>query len=252
MILDAMDKIEQLVKAAHPEFIEIKGLPYMLGYDGLQPVISTGPKTISLHTLDGLVDFINEFVKDPISGDELTVTIEDFKTVSVSGKVVPTNHFYRFNYVVSSAEKQRFEFATNSVHGGWYSLEDFVIALMTNFEQTDVTKNLLEILGNVKETAVINHVDDGASQSVNTSAGIDRVLTKKVPNPVKLRPFRTFLEIEQPESLFVCRLKSGAKNGEMPTVALFEADGGLWKMDAISKISAYLAPALPTNVPIIK
>ena len=251
MIRAAMQEIERLVKATHPEFIEVKGLPYMLGYDGLQPVISTGPGTINLHTLDGLVDFINEFVKDPISGDELTVTIDDFKTVSVSGKVVPANHHYRFEYVVASAEKQNFEFGTAG-GSGWYSLEDFVVSLMTNFEQTDVTKNLLEILGNVKESAVINHVDDGASQSVNTSTGIDRMLTKKVPNPVKLRPFRTFLEIEQPESLFVCRLKSGQTNGGMPTVALFEADGGLWKMDAISKISAYLAPALPKDVPIIK
>ena len=30
-----------------------------------------------------------------------------------------------------------------------------------------------------------------------------------VPNPVKLRPYRTFAEIEQPESSYVFRIKDG-------------------------------------------
>ena len=47
----------------------------------------------------------------------------------------------------------------------------------------------------------------------------------KVPNPVTLRPFRTFIEVEQPESKFIFRMREGGR------CAIFEADGahGSWR-----------------------
>jgi hypothetical protein len=65
-----------------------------------------------------------------------------------------------------------------------------------------------------------------------------------IPNPVKLSPFRTFIEVEQPESLFVLRGRKG------PQWALFEADGGLWKIKAIQNIKNWLEKK-ELNVPII-
>lgn len=50
-------------------------------------------------------------------------------------------------------------------------------------------------------------------------------------------PFRTFIEIEQPESEFLLRAKKGYEGIEF---ALFEADGGAWKKEAIDNIAAYL------------
>jgi len=60
---------------------------------------------------------------------------------------------------------------------------------------------------------------------------------------VVLRPYRTFLEIEQPASAFVFRLRRG-REGELPTCALFEADGGRWKLEAIERIRDYLKEQL--------
>lgn len=57
-----------------------------------------------------------------------------------------------------------------------------------------------------------------------------------VPNPVYLKPFRTFTEITQPESAFVLRMR---ESGGIQ-VALFEADGGAWKNEAILAIKDYL------------
>lgn len=59
-----------------------------------------------------------------------------------------------------------------------------------------------------------------------------------MPNPVYLAPYRTFAEIEQPVSKFVFRMESG------PKAALFEADGGAWKNEAILKIKEYLQKEL--------
>ena len=51
-----------------------------------------------------------------------------------------------------------------------------------------------------------------------------------VPNPVKLQPFRTFHEISQPEIAFVFRMKNSQSG---VSCALFEADGGAWKFNAV-------------------
>ena len=58
-----------------------------------------------------------------------------------------------------------------------------------------------------------------------------------VPNPVRLRPYRTFGEIEQPESAYVFRIKDSERG---PAFKLVEADGGLWKNDAMKRIKEYM------------
>lgn len=70
-----------------------------------------------------------------------------------------------------------------------------------------------------------------------------------MPNPVYLAPYRTFREVTQPLSPFVLRMKQGREGG-LPTVALFEADGGKWKLDAIAFIRDFLREKIET-VPII-
>jgi len=63
-----------------------------------------------------------------------------------------------------------------------------------------------------------------------------------VPNPVTLRPYRTFSEVEQPASQFVFRMKTG---GSSPSCALFNADGGAWALEAIENIKRWLSDRLP-------
>ena len=58
-----------------------------------------------------------------------------------------------------------------------------------------------------------------------------------VPNPVKLRPYRTFAEIEQPESSYVFRIKDAERG---PAFKLVEADGSLWRNAVMKKIKEYL------------
>ena len=79
-------------------------------------------------------------------------------------------------------------------------------------------------------------------------AGIALVTEVKVPNPVTLRPYRTFMEVEQPAISCVFRLRQG------PMLSLHEADGGLWRLEAIKSIKAYLdaaMEALDQKIPVI-
>ena len=52
-----------------------------------------------------------------------------------------------------------------------------------------------------------------------------------------------FREIEQPESEFLLRTCLDDKN--IPRVALFEADGGAWRITAMRRIAEYIAKACP-------
>ena len=65
------------------------------------------------------------------------------------------------------------------------------------------------------------------------STGIELAATVEVRPYVNLQPFRTFLEVAQPESMFLLRLKEGGN------VGLFEADGGVWRLEATRNIAGY-------------
>ena len=97
-------------------------------------------------------------------------------------------------------------------------------------------------MSSIKDETVRISGDDGFTQTVTARAGVALVEEVKVPNPVTLRPYRTFMEVEQPPSSFVLRLRSGDKS---PNVSLHEADGGQWKLEAIRAIKAFLAEQLP-------
>lgn len=87
---------------------------------------------------------------------------------------------------------------------------------------------------NLKEETIQSIGDDGISQAATIKTGVATVEDVKIPNPVVLIPRRTFVEVEQPESQFVFRMQSG------PTCALFEADGGAWRNEAMLNIKKYL------------
>ena len=75
-------------------------------------------------------------------------------------------------------------------------------------------------------------------QKTTIKSGIANKTDVIVPNPVKLRPYRTFAEIEQPQSSYVFRIQDSDRG---PSFNLVEADGGLWKNATMKKIKDYLA-----------
>ncbi len=82
--------------------------------------------------------------------------------------------------------------------------------------------------------------DDGVTQKATIKQGIASKTEAIVPNPVKLRPYRTFIEVEQPVSEFIFRMK----DNQGIHCALFEADGGAWKNAAMKNVKDYLESAL--------
>lgn len=101
---------------------------------------------------------------------------------------------------------------------------------------------LLKVVGNVKEENVRETGDNGIAQAVTIKTGVASAADVLVPNPVSLAPYRTFLEVEQPASSFIFRMKDG------PSGAIFEADGGAWRNQAIANVREYLATELESEI----
>ena len=120
--------------------------------------------------------------------------------------------------------------------------ERFCIALQAKFlDAANSDKSeILRFAGTVEDGTVSEYGDDGVTQKATVKTGIASKSDVIVPNPVKLRPYRTFHEVEQPMSDFIFRMRS--EHGVQ--CALFEADGGSWKNEAMQNIKKYLCEAL--------
>lgn len=134
--------------------------------------------------------------------------------------------------------------------GKYLSIEEFIVGVQSRFVEDNTRQSVLRLFGNVKQEAVKTATDDGITQTVTAKSGAVLVTDVAVPNPVTLAPFRTFREVRQPSSLFVLRVQAGHSGG-LPTVGLFEADGGAWRLSAISAVHDWLREALPVEVAVL-
>lgn len=123
-------------------------------------------------------------------------------------------------------------------YGRFIDHEEFVINVQSKFLSDPGTDKdlILRFAGTVEQGTVAEYGDTGVTQKATVRMGIATKSDALVPNPVKLRPYRTFMEVEQPVSEFIFRMKD---SGGI-TCALFEADGGAWKNAAMQNIKSYL------------
>lgn len=91
---------------------------------------------------------------------------------------------------------------------------------------------------------VARKLDDGLTIEIRRvcTDGTRNACSILVKPRVSLRPYRTFQEVEQPESEFLLRLDKDEG------VGLFEADGGMWKLRARETVKAFLEAQLAEEV----
>lgn len=118
------------------------------------------------------------------------------------------------------------------------SQERAIVELQSLYAVTDDRDYLLSLLSRIDVNQGVSSVDNGISQEVSVKTGAVLKEQQTVQPIVHLQPYRTFLEVEQPASDFLLRLD---KEGRP---ALYEADGGAWKLEAKRNIAAYLGEQL--------
>jgi len=220
--------LEYIVGLGRPETVNINDREYST--EKLNPVLEPTASTLRVTTLDALIDYIKSKVDVDMVQPEL-IHVESPTSVKLYSPIYG-DFQQRECYIAAEPLLPEIQF------GRFMDSEKFIISMQSKFEKTDDLEAILKIVGNIKEEAVKNVGDDGISQAVTVKTGIAKVENVVVPNPAVLKPFRTFTEVEQPESKFIFRMQSG------PEMALFEADGGAWRTQAMKNIKAYLEKEL--------
>lgn len=197
------------------------------------------PKSLVVKTLTSLADYLN---KNPDSLTDLIIHIASPTKVDIYSSL-ETVMMQRYLFLEAFLSNLR-----AFLFGQWISVEQFIIAMQSYFVQDEETEKVIRLVGNLTDGKTTNFSDDGVTQQVTAKAGIARVENVPVPNPVILAPYRTFLEVDQPKSKFIFRIKS---QNDMPTCALFEADGGAWELEAIKNIKVWLEANLPEGTIIL-
>lgn len=184
---------------------------------------------IRINTLSGLVEYIKSGID---TMPEMIVEVSGPTRVCLYSQLNPN----RERETLMIADARIPDIPLNQFIGQ----ESFCIGLQSMFEHTDDLDLLKKFAGTVEAGTVAEYGDNGVSQKATIRQGIASKAEAIVPNPVRLKPYRSFLEVEQAESSFVFRMKEhdGIRCG------LYEADGGAWKLDAMQKIKAYLEQQL--------
>jgi hypothetical protein len=208
----------------------------------LHPVQHPEPRTMAIHTLTGLVDYVENHHDEDLKGQTPFFRVVSHKEVLLCSSLQGPFRQRTTFLAAEPPENRGYPF------GQWLDPETFIINLQAMFVQDEVTASLLALVTSIKEEQVRTSADDGVSQAVTAKAGVALVTEVKIPNPVSLRPYRTFLEVEQPAISCVFRLRQG------PMLSLHEADGGLWRLEVIKSIKEYLTDemdGLGQKIPVI-
>jgi len=256
-----------MLKAFVEKVIDLAKIEYIRDEDGreytskrLIPVPEPAPPVLLVDTLQGLVDYLRsgfdeEEIGRVLTGAETTVFAPESLPLAVALHVksphvvdafLPVREPWKERVVVASAQWGRTPFP----FGQWMDQENFLIKLQSMFvrqnhkEEVNDWQKVMDIAAKIVCEDRAEIVDNGIAQAVTVSRGVKKESGVILPNPVILRPVRTFTEVEQPASAFVFRMRS-----EPVALSLHEADMGAWEMEAKQSIKVFLEGELP-GVPV--
>lgn len=185
------------------------------------------PQSIMVNSLEGIVKLIS----DEYQEFDTTLFVEVVNHSNVEVYTSYRDNFKRDYLYCAKSDTPCFTF-------GWKDYDNAIIAFRSQFIENEGTEYILDILSRISDENSVSSEDNGMTQTVEARKGISLKTKERVNPRVKLCPYRTFLEVEQPESEFLLRLREGGQIG------LFEADGGMWRLAAKKNIKAYLESQL--------
>lgn len=233
MLKEAIEKIEELAK---PIILDKDGCTYAVNKDGeAQEIIPEAvyQSCLSLNSLDALVQMVRtEGVRGDRCADKLYLSVKDHMTVACFGHPQKDLREARIFYYEAQAKDVP----------GWDSevrmpFDKAAVALQTRFQDGGDRDYALTLLSQITCGAKVTYNDIGVATTVVTQKGVSLQQNSTIRPLVKLRPYRTFQEVEQPEGLFLIRIDERG-------ITFTEADGGMWKLAARKTIKAYLEDAL--------
>ncbi len=225
--------VEKLLELKRPETVKVDNRDYST--INLDPILEPNFKGMEIFNLESLVTYIKDD-PDKIENKHRIINIVSPTKILLQSSIYG-NFKQRDTYMVVDCS----ELLPSIYFERFMNIEQFIITLKSKFVMTSELEQIVKIVGNISDETVTNYNDDGITQQVTARTGIARVGEVALPPKIELKPYRTFVEVEQPASEFL--LRANKRNGEIE-FALFEADGGAWKNKSISNIAEYLKDKL--------
>lgn len=225
MLKEAIEKIERM---AAPTTVEIEGSVYsnqeLTFIQDKKPM----PKCIELTGLDSVCKMVRNEA-DHV-GLQIFIQVKDYRNVSVFTSLdSDEDRLYLYKCAADTPVVTTDRFM---------DYEKAVIELRSLYIPNDGTDYLLQLLSSISNESKVVSSDNGVTQRVEATNGIALSSMVTIKPRVTLQPFRTFIEVAQPASEFLLRIN---ERGE---IGFYQADGGVWKLEATRNVAAYFEEKL--------
>ncbi len=230
MIKEAIEKIAELAK---PDVCNIDGNTYVVDKGGNYEQIMEAlvyPERKTLSSLEAVVRMVEtEALKDIAP---IYIEIPSPTCVAVFTQPMHALRDKRISlYEAHAVDVPGWEAQTK------LPFDQAAVALQTRFQDGGDRDYTLQLLSQITTGAKVTYNDIGVATTVVTSKGVSLQQNSTIRPVVRLRPYRTFQEVEQPEGLFLIRIDERG-------ITFTEADGGMWKLAARRTVKAYFEGAL--------
>ena len=225
MLKEMIEKIEYMAKPfIYEEDGQVFSNKEMIHVMDKKPM----PACIDLTGLDSVCKMVrNEYEH---VGLQIFIQVKDYHSVSVFSELdEDEDRLYLYKCVAETPAVTTDRFMP---------YEKAVIELRSLYIPNEGTKYLLQLLSSISNESKVTSSDNGVTQQVEARSGIALNSMVKIEPRVPLQPFRTFIEVEQPESEFLLRIND---RGE---IGFFPADGGVWKLEATRNVASYFEAEL--------
>lgn len=234
MLAELVEKVEELMNGqVEPEIVEHEGVEYVKTSNGYKKLDKPSVYALEVNSLSGLVKMIRTSLV------EMKGVPEIYTPLIVN---IDVNDITVYSSMDGGKERQRLINATPLTPSlsldRNLSVEELIILLSTSYIETENTSKFINSISNLRIVEEVEFSDDGIGQTVTAKQGASINKVYEVQPIVKLKPIRSYAEIEQVESKFLFRVNKGG------SVCLREADGGQWKYEAQSRIVEYLEEEL--------
>lgn len=214
--------IDKIVSLKETKIFEIDGQTYTDAALTRIPPHVDRPYSIDVSGLDSICKLIRTELEK--IGTTIMVQVKSNNTVEVMTTYL--SDFSRNTLYRAKADAP-------GLRTGFRGREVALIELRSLCIPNEGTAYLLDLLSRMTNENSVSTNDNGVTQTVEARQGVALNALIEIKPRVMLRPFRTFLEVEQPESEFLLRVDPDEGIG------FFEADGGIWKLEAKKNIADY-------------
>ena len=220
MLKAFVEKLEQMVA---PKTVEYEGKLYSSKDMKMVDIEKKRPLSIEVNGLDSVCKLVRN--EAWAVGRQLFIQIKDYRTVSVFSTY--DGEYERFHLYSCTADTPAVTM------GRFMAYENAVIELRSLYIPNDDVNYLLQLLSSISKESKVTSTDNGVTQKVEARSGIALSQMVEIKPRVSLKPFRTFIEVEQPESEFLLRINDDG------CIGMFPADGGVWKLEATRNVAGY-------------